>query len=78
MSQITLYLDKETEQLVLEGAKASGVSKSRWVADAIRRHAHEVWPAEIQHLAGAFPDFPLREDMMPEDEQVEDLPRVGF
>lgn len=78
MSQITLYLDEETEQLVLERAKASGVSKSRWVADAIRRHAHEVWPPEFQQLAGAFPDFPSREDVFPEDKQADDLPRLGF
>lgn len=78
MSQITLYIDKETEQLVLAGAKASGVSKSRWVADAIRRHAHEGWPEEFQRLAGAFPDFPLREELFPDNEQIEDLPRVGF
>lgn len=62
MSQITLYLDDETEALVRKAAEASGVSKSRWVADLIRAHRFEAWPADVQGLAGAFPDFPTRED----------------
>ena len=77
MSQITLYLDDETEQLVRAAAEACGVSKSRWVADMIRRHARDTWPDEIVALAGAFPDFPLCEkaDSIP---PAEDLPRIGF
>ena len=38
MSQITLYLDGATQALVDAAAQASGVSKSRWVADAIRQY----------------------------------------
>lgn len=75
MSQITLYLDEATETLVTQAAKASGMSKSRWVADLIRRHAHETWPAECQALAGAFADFPLREDL---PQPGQDTTRVGF
>lgn len=75
MSQITLYLDDETAALVAAGAKASGMSKSRWVAEIIRRHADDTWPAECRELAGAFADFPLSGDnpALPED-----LPRIGF
>lgn len=75
MSQITLYLDEETKALVDAGAKTSGMSKSRWVAKAIRQYAGAHWPRECLELAGAFPDFPLREDSPP---LPEDLPRVGF
>ena len=78
MSQITLYLDEETEKLVQEKAKANGVSKSRWVADLIRRHAHDSWPEECRQLAGAFPDFPLKEEMHSAEIHAEDLPRVPF
>lgn len=75
MSQITLYLDETTEALVTQAAQAHGMSKSRWVAELIRRHANDVWPADCMALAGAFPDFPLREE---QPAAGTDLPRIGF
>lgn len=76
MSQITLYLDAETEALLNAAAATRGVSKSRWVADVIRLHAKDVWPQECRDLAGAFSDFPLR---TPEFEQLPpDTNRLGF
>ncbi|MGE0802664.1 MAG: CopG family transcriptional regulator [Lautropia sp.] len=75
MSQITLYLDESTDALLTQGAQASGMSKSRWVAELIRRHARDTWPAECLALAGAFPDFPLREELPPPGQ---DVPRVDF
>lgn len=62
MSQITLYLDDATQALVEQAAKAHGMSKSRWVAELIRKHAAHDWPQECLELAGRFADFPLRED----------------
>lgn len=76
MPQITLYIDDSTQALVDQAAAASGVSKSRWVAEAIRHYAAEEWPAECRALAGAFPDFPLVEDGAPA--QAADVARVGF
>lgn len=76
MSQITLYLDDSTQTLVEQAARASGMSKSRWVAEAIRKYAAHEWPHDSLALAGRFPDFPLREDSpatLPAD-----MPRVGF
>ena len=73
MSQITLYLDDETEALVVARAKASGMSRSRWVAEVIRRHARASWPVEFRDLAGAFPDFPLVEEL---PDLPADLPRI--
>ncbi len=75
MPQITLYLDDATEVLVNQAARNSGMSKSRWVAELIRQHAHDSWPADCVALAGAFPDFPLREDL---PQPGEDLPRLGY
>ena len=74
MPQITLYLDDVTETLVNQAAQASGISRSRWVAELIRQHAHDAWPKECVALAGAFPDFPLREEPPVEA----DVPRIGF
>jgi len=69
MSRITLYLDDETAALIAAEAKASGISKSRWVAELIHRHVNDSWPIQCRELAGAFPDFPLSEDnpALPED-----------
>jgi len=75
MAQITLYLDEDTESLLAQAAKAQGMSKSRWVAEAIRQYAHSAWPQECLALAGAFPEFPLREESPALDK---DLPRIGF
>jgi hypothetical protein len=77
MSQITLYLDDATQALVDQAAQANGVSKSRWVADIIRKHAQQEWPRACLELAGKFPDFPLFEadgaNGLPTD-----APRIGF
>ena len=76
MSQITLYLDDATQALVEQAAQANGLSKSRWVADIIRKYASHEWPQDCLALAGRFADFPLREDSpaTPPD----DVPRVSF
>lgn len=76
MSQITLYLDEATQELVERAAKSHGVSKSRWVADLIRKHADTEWPATVLDLAGKFADFPLRDSSAQPD--VADVPRLGW
>ena len=76
MSQITLYLDDATQTLVDQAALANGVSKSRWVADIIRKYATHEWPQDCLALAGSFADFPLREENTAA--QSADVPRVGF
>ncbi len=75
MSQITLYLDDVTQALVDQAAQASGLSKSRWVAEAIRKYAAHEWPEDCLALAGRFADFPLREDA---PATATDTPRLGF
>jgi len=76
MSQITLYLDDATQALVEQAAQANGVSKSRWVAEIIRKYAAHEWPQDCLSLAGRFADFPLREDSPAA--QPADVPRLGF
>ena len=76
MSQITLYLDDATQALVDNAARANGVSKSRWVADIIRKYAAYEWPQDCLGLAGRFADFPLREESS--GAQVADAPRMPF
>lgn len=76
MSQITLYLDDATQMLVDQAAQANGVSKSRWVADIIRKYAAHEWPQDCLSLAGRFADFPLREESAAV--QPADTARIGF
>jgi hypothetical protein len=61
MSQITLYLDDATQALVEQAAAANGLSKSRWVAELIRKHAAHEWPQDCLAAAGQFADFPLQD-----------------
>ena len=74
MAQVTLYLDDATRALMEDAARAEGVSKSRWVADLIRRHTRPTWPEEWYSALGSFPDFPLRADVP----SVDDAERIGF
>ena len=76
MSQITLYLDDATQALVEQAAQANGVSKSRWVADIIRKYAAHEWPQDCLDLAGRFADFPLREESSATS--ADDVPRLAF
>lgn len=76
MSQITLYLDDATQALVDQAAQANGLSKSRWVAEIIRKYAAHEWPQDCLALAGRFADFPLREEVSAS--QPADVPRLGF
>ena len=76
MSQITLYLDDATQALVEQAAQANGVSKSRWVADIIRKYAAHEWPQDCLGLAGRFADFPLREESPAAS--ADDVPRLAF
>ncbi len=76
MSQITLYLDEATQLLVDQAAAAHGVSKSRWVAEMIRKYAAHEWPPECLAMAGQFADFPLREDASAA--VAADVTRLGF
>ena len=59
MSQITLYLDDATQTLVEQAALAQGWSKSRWVAEVIRKYAAQEWSPAVKALAGQFADFPV-------------------
>ncbi|MEI7785149.1 MAG: CopG family transcriptional regulator [Betaproteobacteria bacterium] len=77
MAQITLYLDDATQALVDQAAKAHGLSKSRWVADIIRKYAAHECPKDCLVLAGRFADFPLRE-MDSTTDLGTDVPRLGF
>lgn len=63
MPQVTLYLDEETDRKMRKAARAAGLSRSRWAAEAIRRKLGDTWPPEFMSLAGAWADFPSAEEI---------------
>ncbi|MFW5722620.1 MAG: CopG family transcriptional regulator [Desulfohalobiaceae bacterium] len=63
MSQVTIYLDPETDRKLQTAVKAAGTSKSKWVAELIRREVAGEWPDSIRALAGAWPDLPDQEEI---------------
>jgi hypothetical protein len=55
MGQVTIYLDERTQKLLDKAVTAAGVSKSRYVAGLILRHAGDDWP-EAGAWDERFPD----------------------
>jgi len=63
LGQVTIYIDDKTEADMNAAVKASGVSKSKWVARVIREKAGAEWPQEVKNLAGNWQDFPTAEEI---------------
>ena len=64
MSQLALYIDDQLAERLDKAVKASGKSKSRWVADAIRRALQDQWPEGFFELAGKWKDDVGPEEIM--------------
>ncbi len=76
MGQITVYLDDQTEAEMNTAVKASGISKSKWVARVIHEKAGCDWPEKITQLAGSWSDFPTLEEIR--QPNTEDAKRESF
>jgi hypothetical protein len=63
MGQVTIYLEEETEKKMIEAAKSSQLSKSKWIAKLIQEKVANEWPKSIVELAGSWPDFPTAEEI---------------
>jgi hypothetical protein len=63
MAQVTIYLDKETEEKMRAYTKSKAISQSQWIASLIRERLRTEWPDDVLALAGAWKDFPLAEDI---------------
>lgn len=75
MSQITIYLDAQTEARMREAASAAGLSTSRWLAQLIQEKTRNEWPQTVREAAGAWTDFPDLEALRRE---VPDSPRESL
>ena len=56
MSQLAIYIDDQLAKKLDKAVKASGKSKSKWVAGAIKRTLQDEWPEGFFNLAGSWED----------------------
>jgi predicted transcriptional regulator len=63
VSQVTIYLDSETERRMREAAQQAGISRSQWLARLIREKTRNQWPAEVREAVGSWGDFPEAEEL---------------
>jgi predicted transcriptional regulator len=56
MVQLAIYLEEQLAERLDKVAKASGKSKSKWVAEAIQRCLQDQWPDGFFDLAGSWQD----------------------
>lgn len=76
MSQITVYMDAETQARMKSAAQVAGLSVSRWLAGLVQEKTASAWPLEVLAAAGAWQDFPDLDELRAND--VADLPREIF
>lgn len=76
MGQVTIYLDDEIEKKMTANAKAMKLSKSKWIANAIRERLVDEWPADVRDLAGSWEDFPTLEEIR--DTKQQDVSRESL
>ncbi len=62
MSQLAVYIDDQLAKKLDKAVKASGKSKSKWVAGAIKSSLQDQWPEGFFDLAGSWED-----DLMPDE-----------
>ena len=58
MSQVTIYLDDDTEARMRAAAQAEGIPVSRWIARLVQERTRTEWPPQVRALGGAWPDLP--------------------
>ena len=56
MAQIAVYIDDNLSKRLDKAAKASGKSKSKWIADAIEKSLDDQWPKGFFDLSGSWKD----------------------
>lgn len=76
MSQVTIYLDEDTDRRMRKAARQAGLSRSQWLARLIREKTLNEWPDEVREAAGSWGDFPDIDELR--QGQKTDLPRESL
>ncbi len=63
MGQVTIYLEEDIEQKMIDAAKSAHLSKSKWIAKIIHEKVATEWPQSVVDLAGSWDDFPGIDDI---------------
>ena len=63
MGQVTIYLEDEIENKMVEAAQSAHLSKSKWIAQLIKEKVDSQWPLSVQEAAGSWNDFPSAEEL---------------
>jgi hypothetical protein len=72
MPQVTVYLDKQTEQKARSAAKRAGKSLSAWLRAVIEHAPEGEWPDDFEHLFGSIADRRFVVPERPQPESVEE------
>ncbi len=64
MAQMAIYIEDKLAKRLDKAVKASGKSKSKWVADAIKHVLQDQWPEGFFDLAGKWEDEVGPEEFM--------------
>ena len=73
MSQVTIYLDENTDKRLREAVAQSGLSKSQWITQLIKEKTATEWPDVVREMVGEWQDVPEQEKIR--DTEGKDLPR---
>ena len=80
MAQLALYIDDQLAERLNKAVKAAGKSKSKWVAEAIKRSLQDHWPDGFFDLAGRWQDDKSHDEIIKEIrkgmENLEDRERL--
>jgi len=64
MPQLAIYIDDDLSKKLNKAIKASGKSRSRWVADLITEKLEDEWPERFFELAGSWAGEETPEQIM--------------
>jgi len=66
MTQLAVYIEDQLSERLEKAVKASGKSKSKWIADAIKSALNDKWPEDFFNLAGSWQDDRKPEEIIKE------------
>jgi hypothetical protein len=73
MSQVTIYLDEQTDKKLRQAVEKSGLSKSQWISRLIKEKTTTEWPEAVRGMVGEWQDVPEQEEIR--QSNTKDLPR---
>jgi predicted DNA-binding protein len=73
MTQLAIYIEDQLSEKLEKAVKSSGKSKSKWIADVIKKELNDQWPADFFNLAGSWKDDRGPDEIMKEIRKGSDI-----